>query len=66
MNKVQKIKSVDKGSLNQCFQGVFFALYAWNAGPVDRTEIDLSVVAIGREFPFPIKLSPARLRKGTS
>ena len=39
LNNVQKINSEDKGSLNQWFQGLFFSLYAWNEGPVDRTEI---------------------------
>ena len=47
-NKVQNINSSDKGSLHQWLKGVLLALYAWNSGPVDRTEITLSVVAIGR------------------
>ena len=66
LNKVHKIHSVDKGSLHQWLQGVLFALYAWNAGPVDGTNISQSVVAIGREFPFPIDLSPSSSRLGTS
>ena len=35
LNKVQNINTSDKGSLNQWSQGVLFALYAWNTGPVD-------------------------------
>ena len=66
MNNVQKINSADKGSLHQWLQGVFFALYNWNTHLVYGTDIDLSVLAIGREFPFTIDLSPARLREGTS
>ena len=38
LKKVHNIHSASKGSLLQWFQGVFFALYAWNAGPVDGTE----------------------------
>ena len=38
-NKVQKINSEDKGSIYQYLQVVFFALYAWNGGPVDGTDI---------------------------
>ena len=38
-NKVHKINSVDKVSLNQWSQGVLFALYTWNADPVDGDEI---------------------------
>ena len=39
LNKVQKINSSDKGSLNQWLQGILFELYAWNSGPVDGTDI---------------------------
>ena len=39
LKKLQKINSMDKGSLQQWLQGLLFALYAWNAGPVDGTEI---------------------------
>ena len=66
LNKVQKINSSDKGSLHQWVQGIFFALYACNAGPVDGIDISQSVVAIGIEFPFIIDLSSARLRGGIS
>ena len=48
LNKVQNINSADKGSLHQWLKGVLLALYAWNSGPVDRTDIVLSVVAIYR------------------
>ena len=47
-NKEQNIKSEEKGILHQWLQGALFALYAWNSGPVDRTEINRSVVAIDR------------------
>ena len=39
LNKVHKINSVDKGSLHQWLPGVLFALYAFNAGPVDVTGV---------------------------
>ena len=39
LNKVYMINSSDKRSLHQLLQGVLFALYAWNAGPVDETDI---------------------------
>ena len=66
MNKVQKIKSADKGGLHQWLQVALFALYAFNVGPVDVTYISRSLVDIGIDFPFPIYLSPARSREGTS
>ena len=39
LNKVQKINSVDKGSLHQWLQGVFFVLYDLNSVPIKRTYI---------------------------
>ena len=39
LNKIQKINSVVNVSINQSLKGVFFSLYAWNAGPVDGTDI---------------------------
>ena len=66
LNKVQKINSAYKVILHQWLQGVFSALYAWNAGPVDGTDVYQSVVYIVREFPFPFYLSLSRLREGTS
>ena len=62
MNKSQKINSADKGILHQWLQGVLFALYAWNVGPVDGTDIAQSVVDIGIKLPFPIELSTERSR----
>ena len=59
LNKVQKINLAEKVILHQWLQGVSFTLYAWNAVPVEGTNISISVVVIGRELPFPIYLSPA-------
>ena len=58
LNKVETINTADKESFHQWLQGVLFALYAWNAGPIDGTDVPRSYAAIGREFPFPIDLSP--------
>ncbi len=66
LNKVQRINTADVGSLFQWKQGVLFAAYAWNAGPIDGTDIPRSLVAVGREFPFPIDLSNAIPRDGAS
>ena len=48
------------------FSRSVFAFYAWNAVPVDGTDIDQSVVAIGKYFPFIIDLSPSRSIEVTS
>ena len=39
LNKVECINSADSGNLHQWLQGVFFALYAWNAKPMDGMDI---------------------------
>ena len=65
LNKAQKMNSADQGSIHQWLQGVVFALYTCNEGPVDGTDISQSVVYIIREFPFTIDLSPARSRDVT-
>jgi hypothetical protein len=36
---------------------LFFALYSWNASPVDGTNISRLLAAKGREFHFPIDLA---------
>ena len=66
LNKVQKINSAGKISLHQWLQGIFFVLYGWIAGQVEGTDIYQSVLAIGRELPFTIDLSPAMVREGNS
>ena len=63
LNKVQKINSSYKGSLYQWLKGVFLALYSWNAGPFDGTNITPSEADINIEFPFTIELSPAKSRE---
>jgi hypothetical protein len=57
LNKVQRINSADMNELLKWKQGVCFSLYGWNAAPIDGTDIARSVVAVGRDFPFPIDLS---------
>ena len=66
LNKVQGVNSADTGTLEQWKQGTLFAIYAWNAGPIDGTDIPRSVAAIARDFPFPIDLSNAVPRHGAA
>jgi hypothetical protein len=54
LNRVQQINTAETGSFFQWKQGVTFALYGWNAGPIDETNIPRSVVAVGRDFRFPL------------
>jgi hypothetical protein len=54
LNKVEKIHQARCESLDQWTMGVFFALYGWNASPVDGTNITSSLATKGRKFHFPI------------
>jgi hypothetical protein len=46
LNRVQQINTADTGSFFQWKQeGITFALYGWNAGPIDRTSIPALVGA---------------------
>ena len=70
LNKVEKIHAADCQSLAQWRMGSSFAVYAWNASPIDGTNIIRSFAAVGREFLFPIDVSdsdvvPKRLRTST-
>jgi hypothetical protein len=56
LNKVKKIHQADCKSLDQWIMGVFFALYGWNASPVDGTNVTRSLAAKGRGFHFPINV----------
>ena len=56
LNKALKITAADLRSTMAWWQTVPFAVYVWNASPIDGTDLIRSAVAIGREFPFPIDL----------
>ena len=68
LNKVQKIQAADTQSYTQFVQGVMFACYAWNASPIDGTNVIRSFVAKSRHFPFPVQVkedpNPTRIPPG--
>jgi len=67
LNKVQCINTAAKEFMHQWKQGTLFTVYAWNAGPIDGTDITRSYAMVGRSFPFPINLAtiPAPIRPPT-
>jgi hypothetical protein len=57
LNRSVAIACNDRGT-NQVFvEAVHCTAYAWNASPIDGTDIIRSVAAVGREFKFPLDLS---------
>jgi len=53
--KVEKLNT-DTNNMVLWKQGMLFAVYAWNASPLDGTDLPRSQAAIGSDFPFPIDL----------
>ena len=47
----------DTSSFTQWMLGTSFPTYSWNTVPVDGTDIERALVAIGRSFPFLIELA---------
>ena len=54
MNKVQRLHAADCETPEDWIIGISFAVYAWNAAPIEGTDIPRSYAAIGREFALPI------------
>jgi hypothetical protein len=70
LNKVQRIHMADTNSFSDWALGAYFATYAWNASPIDGTDVVRSFAAKGREFPFPFDVqadpddNPFRIPQG--
>jgi len=62
LNKVQRINTSDTGTQFRWKQAVAFASYAWNAAPIEGTDLPRCVVAVGKDFPFPIGVNTATER----
>ena len=53
---MEKILAADVKAFTQWLMGVLFAAYAWNASPVDGTDIVRSFAAKAKTFMFPFDL----------
>ena len=54
LNKVERIHATNCKMVDEWIKGVHFAVCAWNAGPIDGTNVSRSYAAMGQEFPFPV------------
>jgi hypothetical protein len=64
LNKVQRIpQGLDTADFLIWMMNVYFAMYAWNASPIDGTDIIRSFAAKARTFHFPLDVQeePVRL-----
>jgi hypothetical protein len=56
LNKVMRLLGADRSSFQKWRMDVSFAQYAWNAAPVDGTDIIRSFAAKARTFRFPLEI----------
>ena len=57
LNKAQKISTEERGTSEPFVEIGMATAYAWNASPIDGTDIVRSVPAIGRELRYPLDVS---------
>ena len=66
LTKGLKIMCNKRDSVRVALEAILLLLYAWNSCPVPGTDISRSLVAIGREFTFPIDFSSGKHWEVTS
>ena len=57
LNKGLRIMTTEQGTVRVALECILLLLYAWNSCPIPGTDISRSMVAVGREFQFPIDYS---------
>ena len=57
LNKGLKIMCNERDTVRVALEAILLLLYAWNSCPVPGTDISHSLVAVSREFQFPIDFS---------
>ena len=57
LNKGLRIMTNERGTVRVAMECILLLLYAWNSCPIPGTDISRSLVAVGREFQFPIDYS---------
>ena len=60
LTKGLKIMCNERDSVRVALEAILLLLYAWNSCPVPSTNISRSLVAVGREFTFPIDFSSGK------
>jgi hypothetical protein len=60
LNKGLRVMCNKRDSVRVALEAILLLLYAWNSCPVPGTDISRSLVAVGREFAFPIDFSSGK------
>ena len=54
LNKGLRVMTNERNSVRVAMECILLLIYAWNSCPIPGTDISRSLVAVGREFSFPI------------
>ena len=60
LNEGLRIMTNERDSNRIALEAILLLIYAWNSSPVPGTDISRSMVAVGREFAFPIDFSSGK------
>ncbi|CAJ1939544.1 unnamed protein product [Cylindrotheca closterium] len=61
LDKVQQIGAADMNTYKESAMNTMFGTYAWNAAPVDGTDIQQAFAAVAQHFKFPLDNAAAAL-----
>jgi hypothetical protein len=66
LNKGLQIMCNECNLVQVALEGILLLLYAWNSCPAPGTDISCSLIAVGREFTFPIDFLGGKHWESTS
>ena len=66
INKGLQVMANERWSVRVALETILLLIYAWNSSPIPGTNLSRSLVAVGREFAFPIDFSAAKHLEFTS
>ena len=66
LNRGLSVMTNERESVRVAQESILLLLYAWNSAPIPGTDLSRSLIAIGREFSFPIDFSAAKHYELTS
>ena len=66
LNKCLRIFCNEHNSIRVALEDILMLLYAWNLAPIAWTDLSHSIVAVGREFSFPIDFPASKHLELTS
>ena len=66
LNKGLRVMTNERESVRVALESILLLIYAWNSAPIPGTDLSRSLVAVGRDFSFPIDFSATKHLEFTS